>query len=106
MATAASTFDFERIPRDAAEAFSAAQCRAARGLLNWSQTTLCKASKVGMRTLGDFERETHRPSDHLVRDIRAALETAGIEFFSEDGGRIGVRLSAANRFTEARQFWL
>jgi transcriptional regulator with XRE-family HTH domain len=64
----------------------AAQCRAARGLLNWSQDTLAEASKVGISTVGDFERDRRTPCNHLLRDIRSALESAGIEFISESGG--------------------
>jgi DNA-binding transcriptional regulator YiaG len=64
----------------------AAQCRAARGLLNWSQDTLAEASKVGVSTVGDFERERRTPCNHLLRDIRSALESAGIEFIAENGG--------------------
>jgi transcriptional regulator with XRE-family HTH domain len=85
-----STLDPVRAP------LIAAQCRAARGLLNWSQDTLAEASKVGISTVGDFERDRRTPHDHLLRDIRSALETAGIEFIAENGGGSegpGVRLS-------------
>jgi transcriptional regulator with XRE-family HTH domain len=64
----------------------AAQCRAARGLLNWSQDTLAEASRVGISTVGDFERDRRTPHNHLLRDIRSALESAGIEFIAENGG--------------------
>jgi transcriptional regulator with XRE-family HTH domain len=65
---------------------NAAQCRAARGLLNWSQDTLAEASKLGISTVGEFERERRTPCNHLLRDIRSALESAGIEFIAENGG--------------------
>jgi transcriptional regulator with XRE-family HTH domain len=73
----------------------AAQCRAARGLLNWSQDTLAEASKVGISTVGDFERDRRTPHDHLLRDMRSAMESAGVEFIAENGeapGGVGVRL--------------
>lgn len=68
---------------------TAAQCRAARALLNWSQDHLAAASKVGTSTVGDFERDKRTPCDHLLRDIRSALESAGVEFIAENGGGPG-----------------
>jgi transcriptional regulator with XRE-family HTH domain len=59
---------------------NAAQCRAARALLKWSQGKLAEASKVGTSTVGDFEREIRTPHDHILADMRSALESAGIEF--------------------------
>jgi DNA-binding transcriptional regulator YiaG len=79
--------EFELIALDAVKrTLIAAQCRAARGLLNWSQDALAAASKVGISTVGDFERERRTPCDHLLRDMRSALESAGIEFIAENGG--------------------
>jgi transcriptional regulator with XRE-family HTH domain len=69
---------------------TAAQSRAARALLKWSQDKLAKASKVGASTVGDFEREARTPHGHMLADIRFALEAAGIEFI--DGEQPGVRL--------------
>jgi DNA-binding transcriptional regulator YiaG len=82
--------EFEVIALDAVKRpLIAAQCRAARGLLNWSQDTLAEASKVGISTVGDFERERRTPHNHLLRDMRSALESAGIEFIAENGGGPG-----------------
>jgi transcriptional regulator with XRE-family HTH domain len=76
--------EFELIALDAVKrTLIAAQCRAARGLLNWSQDALAEASKVGISTVGDFERERRTPCDHLLRDMRSALESAGIEFIAD-----------------------
>ena len=69
---------------------TAAQCRAARALLKWSQDKLAEASKVGTSTVGNFEREIRIPHDHILADMRSALESAGIEF--TDGEQPGVRL--------------
>jgi transcriptional regulator with XRE-family HTH domain len=77
---------------------TAAQCRAARALLNWSQDRLAEASKVGISTISDFERDKRRPHDHLLRDIRSSLESAGVDFIGEKGGgpgRVGVWLREA-----------
>jgi transcriptional regulator with XRE-family HTH domain len=87
MSISLSNVEFEFIAVDVVKTpFIAAQCRAARGLLNWSQDVLAEASKVGISTVGDFERERRTPCNHLLRDIRSALEAAGIEFIAENGG--------------------
>lgn len=59
---------------------SAPQCRAARALLNWSQSRLCEEAKVGRATLTEFENERRAPYERTLRDIRAALEAAGVQF--------------------------
>ena len=69
---------------------TAAQCRAARALLKWSQDKLAEASKVGTSTVGNFAREIRIPHDHILADMRSALESAGIEF--TNGEQPGVRL--------------
>lgn len=71
---------------------TASQCRAARALLAWSQTDLCDAAKVGRATLANFESEKSTPYDRTLRDIRTALETAGIIFIDQNGNGPGVRL--------------
>jgi transcriptional regulator with XRE-family HTH domain len=79
--------EFELIALDAVKRpLIAAQCRAARGLLNWSQDALAEASRVGISTVGDFERDRRTPCNHLLRDIRSALESAGIEFIADNAG--------------------
>ena len=70
---------------------SSAQCRAARGLLSWSQTDLHKASKVAVKTITDFEKGTRKPYERTLRDIQKALEESGVEFIAENGGGAGVR---------------
>jgi len=105
MATFESIAEFESTPPDrVARTLSAAQCRAARGLLNWSQAKLSRLSKVGVRTLGDFERELRTPNHYLLGDLRSALEAAGIEFFSCEGGAVGIRVLEGNRGREAAKF--
>ena len=102
MSTCESIAELESVsPGWRKRTLSAAQCRAARGLLNWSQSKLCKMSKVGIRTLGDFERELRTPNHYLLSDIRSALELAGIEFFCWEGGAAGVRSAAGYRGRDA-----
>jgi transcriptional regulator with XRE-family HTH domain len=70
---------------------SPAQCRAARGLLRWSQAELQARSKVTKPTIANFELETRQPYERTLDAIQGAFEKAGIEFIpegetSEDGG--------------------
>jgi len=76
------------------------QCRAARGLLGWSQSDLSKASETATKTIADFERGVREPYARTLADVRAALERAGVEFIPENGAGAGVRL--AKRTKRAR----
>jgi transcriptional regulator with XRE-family HTH domain len=69
-------------------AISAAQCRAARALLNWPRARLAKAASVGERTIADFESGSREPIRATVAAIRSALESAGIEFLAGNGLRL------------------
>ena len=69
------------------------QCRAARGLLRWTQPRLADASGIGLSTLNRFEKETRPPKEKVVRRLQATLEEVGVEFlFESEQGGIGVRL--------------
>lgn len=68
------------------------QCRAARGILQWSQSDLAAKAKVARATLADFESEKREPYERTLVDIQRALEAAGVEFIPENGGGAGVRL--------------
>lgn len=70
---------------------SAAQCRAARGLLDWTQDQLAESARVARATIADFERNVRVPMRNNLASIRAALEVAGIAFVEENGGGAGVR---------------
>jgi transcriptional regulator with XRE-family HTH domain len=69
---------------------SPAQCRAARALLDWSQERLSAESKVGAKTIVDFEQGKRSPFPRTVRDLRETFEAAGIEFTNGDSP--GLRL--------------
>ena len=73
---------------------SPAQCRAARGLLGWSQDDLVEATqgRVVRRSVTRFENESTSPHPDTVTAIRAALESAGVIFIAENGDGPGVRL--------------
>ena len=68
------------------------QCRAARGLLGWSQAVLAEAALIGIVTVRQFETGAHEPRRLTLHAIRKAFEAAGVEFIDENGGGPGVRL--------------
>lgn len=74
------------------EAISREQVRAARSLLDWTQDDLAGAASVATKTIADFERGERQPQTRTLRDIREALEQAGIQFIPANGGGVGVRL--------------
>ena len=63
-----------------------AQCRAARGWLDWSQEDLASAAGVSLSTVRDFEKGRRIPIPATLAAMRAALEKQGIGFaFQLDG---------------------
>lgn len=66
---------------------SPAQCRAARGLLNWSQPDLSERSDVHVQTISAFEHEKGTPTKRTLKKILHAFEFAGIEFTDNEGLR-------------------
>jgi transcriptional regulator with XRE-family HTH domain len=73
------------------------QCRAARGLLGWSQADLAEAALIGIVTVRQFETGAHEPRRLTLHAIRRALESAGVEFIDENGGGPGVRSRKGHR---------
>ena len=73
---------------------SAAQIRAARGLIGWSQVTLAQSSGLSLPTIKRMEGKIGpgRSSAENVSAIIRALEAAGVEFIASNGGGPGVRL--------------
>jgi transcriptional regulator with XRE-family HTH domain len=71
---------------------SPGQCRGARALLDMTQPKLASSAKVGLSTIVDFERERREVSADAIAKIQQALESAGIEFITQNGGGPGVRL--------------
>jgi transcriptional regulator with XRE-family HTH domain len=69
-----------------------AQCRAARGLIDWSQLELAQRAAVGIVTIRQLEAGVHTPRRSTLDVVRRALEAAGVEFIDENGGGAGVRL--------------
>lgn len=77
---------------------SAAQSRAARGLLNWSQADLAQHSNLGHSTIRNFESGLRLPGINNLAAIRRAFEAAGVTILdsgdASDGGGAGARLAA------------
>jgi transcriptional regulator with XRE-family HTH domain len=70
---------------------SAAQCRAARALLDWTQDQLSENAQVARATIADFERNARMPMRNNLVSIISALEAAGIAFIPDDSEGAGVR---------------
>jgi hypothetical protein len=68
-----------------------AQCRAARGLVAWSQDQLAKHADVGNSTVRDFEKGRRIPLDENLAAIGVAFEKAGV-IFENDGKFVGVKM--------------
>jgi transcriptional regulator with XRE-family HTH domain len=72
---------------------SPAQCRAARGLVDWSQDRLADASRVSAVTIRNFEGGKISPHRATLDALQRALQEAGVEFTNGDAP--GVRLRKA-----------
>jgi transcriptional regulator with XRE-family HTH domain len=71
---------------------SPGQCRAARGLLGWSQQDLAREAGLGIVTVHQLETSVSQPRRATIEVIKRAFESAGVEFIDENGGGPGVRL--------------
>lgn len=71
------------------------QLRAARALLRMDQKELARKSNVSVATIKRLEpsEAALKANKVTIEALRHALEAAGIEFISENGGGIGVRLA-------------
>jgi transcriptional regulator with XRE-family HTH domain len=70
---------------------TASQCRAARGLLNWTQQRLADAAHIGVATVRLFESEAKGTRQSTLVLLKQAFESAGVEF--TNGSQPGVRLT-------------
>ncbi|KZK97461.1 hypothetical protein PsAD5_02310 [Pseudovibrio sp. Ad5] len=71
---------------------TAAQCRAARSLLEWSQDDLATNARVSRATVADFEANSRRPMRNNLTSMENCMFAGGVDFLSEtDGLGVGVR---------------
>lgn len=70
------------------------QCRAARGLLGWSQDVLADSAGVSRSTVRDFENARHELLRATEAQIVQAIEQAGVMLIPADSAGPGVRLRA------------
>jgi transcriptional regulator with XRE-family HTH domain len=61
------------------------QIRAARALLNWSQSDLAKASQMANSSIKNIENENTTARRETLTQIRGAFESNGIEFLPGSG---------------------
>jgi transcriptional regulator with XRE-family HTH domain len=73
-------------------AVTPAQSRAARGLVDWSQSELGQRSNLSESTIRDFEKGRRLPGPNNLAAMRSALEAAGVIFIDENGEGAGVRM--------------
>ena len=66
---------------------SASQIRAARALLDFSQSELAARAGVSANTVSNIEKGETQPAADTVRRLELCFEAAGIEFLPQDGVR-------------------
>jgi transcriptional regulator with XRE-family HTH domain len=68
------------------------QVKAARELLGWTLLDLGFRADVSEATIAALERAQRTTRPDKVQAIQRALEAAGIEFITEQGGEPGAKL--------------
>jgi hypothetical protein len=87
------------------DVISAAQCRAARGLVDWTIARLAEESGVPIADLSACERGDD-VDRRTVALIARSLESAGAKFLPESRGRgAGVRLKFAQQIVKRIDIW-
>lgn len=87
------------------DVISAAQCRAARGLVDWTIARLAEESGVQVADLSAFERGDDVDPRTVALIVRS-LEVAGARFLPESKGRgAGVRLKFAGQTVKRIDIW-
>ena len=74
---------------------SPAQCRAARGLLDWSQEDLARAAGLSRSTIKDFEAGRHELQRASASQLVQSLMTAGIILLPATGAGLGAGVRLA-----------
>jgi transcriptional regulator with XRE-family HTH domain len=82
---------------------TAGQMKQARALLAWSQDDIAIACGVDTSTIVNFEFGKQFPEPQTVENIRAALETLGVEFAADQAQAVSLRKSAGRSRAERAQ---
>jgi DNA-binding XRE family transcriptional regulator len=82
--------------------FTGAQCRAARGLVDWTRDELAKAAKVSPETIKNIEHGVFRPQEETAMKIQRTFEMEGVEFTDDEGVRF--RKDSVMRFEGVEGF--
>lgn len=80
---------------------SAAQCRAARALLNWSQPELAEICDMHVQTISAFESNAGSPTRNTLLKILQSFIKAGIDFLPNHGVAIATdKFYASQKYGE------
>src|SRR5690348_13105319 len=66
---------------------TAAQLRAARGLLDWTRADLAKAANISPETVKNIEHGTFRPQENTAEAIVKSFLVHDVEFTGDEGVR-------------------
>ncbi|MGO7998160.1 transcriptional regulator, partial [Rhizobium ruizarguesonis] len=67
-----------------------ALCRAASGLLDWTQTDLAERAAVSRSTIRDYEGRHHDIHRATEAQLRLAFEEGGVKFVEIEGAGTGL----------------
>ena len=71
-----------------------AQCRAARGWLNWTQQDLAAKARVSLSTVKDYEADRRTPMHNNLEAMLSAFSRGGVQFtFDPAGGASGITVN-------------
>ena len=71
----------------------AAQIRAARGLLNWSQGELAERAGVSKQSVTRIENGTMDPRFSTITALNEAIRSAGVELGDDSNGTVRLTVS-------------
>jgi DNA-binding XRE family transcriptional regulator len=78
-----------------------AQCRAARGLLDWTQEQLAEQAELSRSTVRDFEGGKHGLQRASAAQVVRVFEAAGLVLIEADEMGPGVRIRSPMGVVEA-----
>lgn len=81
------------------------QCLAARALARVDQISLAQKAGLQRDLVEKFEIGRQVPDTESIAALRRALEELGVEFISENGGGLGVRLKLDQRQSRQISVW-